>query len=146
MAHLSGDPGTDRGDTGRWDVRAIKDGASVIGMIAVPLAVIGRLAFDEGAKSGLASLLAMVTLLMFVIGAGVAAWRQERGTPLSHGLVTAVGMFIVVQVIFAIIRILGGHTLNVGRIMVSLTLTAFAGLIGGFLGSMLQSRGIRANR
>ena len=132
--------------TERWDFSAIKQGASVIGTIAVPLAVIGRLAFDEGKSSSLASLLAMVTLAMFVIGAGVAAWQQTRGTPLSHGLVTAVGMFIVVQAIFAVIRVLGGHSLNFGRIMVSLTLTALAGLIGGFLGSFLQSRGIRASR
>ena len=132
--------------TERWDFSAIKQGASVIGSIAVPLAVIGRLAFDEGESSSLASLLAMVTLAMFVIGAGVAAWQQTKGTPLSHGMVTAVGMFIVVQVIFALIRVLGGHSLNFGRIMVSLTLTALAGLIGGFLGSFLQSRGIRASR
>jgi hypothetical protein len=132
--------------TERWDISAIKQGASVIGTIAVPLAVIGRLAFDEGESSSLASLLAMVTLAMFVIGAGVAAWQQNRGTPLSHGMVTAVGMFIVVQVIFAIIRVLGGNSLNLGRIMVSLTLTALAGLLGGFFGSFLQSRGIRASR
>ncbi len=132
--------------TERWDISAIKQGASVIGTIAVPLAVVGRLAFDEGESSSLASLLAMVTLAMFVIGAGVAAWQQNKGTPLSHGLVTAIGMFIVVQVIFAIIRVLGGNSLNLGRIMVSLTLTALAGLLGGFLGSFLQSRGIRASR
>ncbi len=141
MANLSS-----AADPGRWDFAAIREGASVIGAVAVPLAVIGRLAFDEGESNALASLLAMVTLTMFVIGAGVAAWRQSKGTPLSHGLVTSVGMFIVVQLIFAVIRLLGGNSLNVGRIMVSLTLTVLAGLIGGFLGSFLQSRGIRASR
>ena len=132
--------------TDDWDMTAIREGGSVIAMIAVPAAIITRLVFNEDKPSTTATLVAVLTLLMFVIGAGVAAWRQERGTPLSHGIVTAVGVFVVIQFVFGIIRVLSGHPLNFGRIMVSFTLTAFAGLIGGFLGSFLQSRGIRAAR
>ena len=46
------------------------------------------------------------------LGAGVVARRQHRGAPLSHGVVTAVGVFVVVQVLLAVIRVAGGDALN----------------------------------
>jgi len=51
-----------------------------------------------------------------------------------------------VQVLFAVIRIAGGNSLNVGKIIVSLSLTALAGLLGGLLGSFLQRQGMAPRR
>jgi hypothetical protein len=135
---------TDAGASGRWDVVALREGASVAVTFAVPFTVIARLAFDEDETSGWASVLAMATFLGFVLGAGVAAWRQRRGAPLSHGVATAVGVFVVVQLLFVIVRIAGGNSVNLGKIAVSLT--ALAGLVGGFLGSFLQRQGTAPRR
>jgi len=126
----------------RWDAQALREGASVAVLCAVPFTVIARLAFDEGEKSGWASVLALATFAGFVLGAGVAAWRQQRGTPLLHGVTTAVGVFVSVQVVFAALKLLRGESVNSGKIAVSLSLTALAGLIGGMLGSFLQRRGM----
>ena len=115
-------------------------------LFAVPFTIIARLAFDDDDKSGWASVLALASFLGFVLGAGVAAWRQRRGAPLSHGVVTAVGVFVVVQILFAVIRVAGGNSLNVGKIIVSLSLTALAGLLGGLLGSFLQRQGMAPRR
>ena len=133
-------------DRARWDGQAIRDGASVAVLFAVPFTIIARLAFDDDDKSGWASVLALASFLGFVLGAGVAAWRQRRGAPLSHGVVTAVGVFVIVQTLFAVIRVAGGNSLNVGKIVVSLSLTALAGLLGGLLGSFLQRQGMAPRR
>lgn len=130
----------------RWDLAAIKEGASVAVLFAVPFTLIARFAFDDGDASGWAAVLALASFFGFVLGGGVAAWRQERGTPLSHGVVTAVGVFVTVQAVFALIRLLAGNSVNLGRILVSLVLTALAGLIGGFLGSFMQRQGMRPRR
>jgi len=115
-------------------------------LFAVPFTLIARFAFDDGDASGWAAVLALASFFGFVLGGGVAAWRQERGTPLSHGVVTAVGVFVTVQAVFALIRLLAGNSVNLGRILVSLVLTALAGLIGGFLGSFMQRQGMRPRR
>jgi hypothetical protein len=139
----------DVGDTtqpNRWDRDAIRDGATVAVTFAVPFTLIARIAFDNDAKSGWAALLALASFAGFVLGAGVAAWRQDRGTPLSHALVTSVGVFVSVQVTFSVFRLLTGDGVNIGRIVVSLTLTVLAGLVGGFLGSFMQRQGVRPTR
>ena len=133
-------------ESARWDGQAIREGASVAVLFAVPFTIIARLAFDDNDESGWASVLALASFLGFVLGAGVAAWRQRRGAPLSHGVVTAVGVFVVVQILFAVIRVAGGNSLNVGKIIVSLSLTALAGLLGGLLGSFLQRQGMAPRR
>ncbi len=133
-------------DPTRWDAQAIREGASVAVLFAVPFTIIARLAFDDDDKSGWASVLALASFLGFVLGAGVAAWRQRRGAPLSHGVVTAVGVFVIVQILFAVIRVAGGNSLNVGKIIVSLSLTALAGLLGGLLGRFLQRQRMAPRR
>ncbi|MGD9702132.1 MAG: hypothetical protein AB7Q42_06495 [Acidimicrobiia bacterium] len=130
----------------RWDGAAIREGASVAVLFAVPFTIVARLAFDDDAKSGWAALLGLGSFLGFVLGAGVAAWRQRRGAPLSHGVATAIGVFVVVQFVFGLIRLAGGNSLHLGKIIVSLSLTALAGLIGGFLGSFLQRQGMTSRR
>lgn len=130
----------------KWDLTAIREGGSVAAMIAVPCTLIARFAFDADEESGWAAVLALGAFFGFVLGAGVAAWRQERQTPLSHGLVTAIGVFVGVQFVFVLVRLLQGEVVRWGRISVSLALTLGAGLIGGFLGSFLRRRGVTPYR
>ena len=76
-----------------------------------------------------------------VLGAGVAAWRQDRGLPLTHGVVTAVGVFVVVQAIGVVIRLLSGDGISWSRVASSLLLSLMAGMVGGLLGSFALSHG-----
>ena len=124
--------------TGRWDIDAIKAGAGVCAVFALPLQVLALL-FDD---SGVATLLRLGALFGFLLGAGVAAWVQQRGLPLAHGLVTALGAFVVVQTAFVIGRAVVGNDLRLTAFIANLPLAAGAGLFGGFLGQWLQSRGM----
>jgi hypothetical protein len=126
----------------RWDWQAIKEGASVAIVLAVPFTLVARFFFDSDARSGWAAILALGSFLGFILGAGQAAWRQDRGTPLSHGIVTAVGTFVVVQAVFVVVLLVAGNEVHWGRIATSLVLALAAGLIGGFCGSFLQRQGV----
>jgi hypothetical protein len=130
----------------RWDPVAIKQGAITCLAFAVPFTLIARIVLDENDASGWAAVLGLASFVGFVVGGGVSAWIQRCGTPLSHGVVTSAGVFIVAQFAFSVVRLLRGDGVNLGRILVSLTLTVGAGLVGGFLGSYLQRQGVRPSR
>jgi len=127
---------------GRWDWDAIRAGASVALVFAVPFSIAARWAADSHADSGLAVWLSLGAVLGFVLGAGCAAWVQRTGTPLSHGLVTAVGTYLVAQAVFAIVRLLRGQDVRWFAVMFNLTVVLGAGLVGGLLGQKLRSRGV----
>ena len=80
--------------------------------------------------------------LGFVLGAGCAAWVQRTGTPLSHGLVTAIGTYLAAQAVFAVVRLARGQDVRWFAIMFNLTVVLGAGLLGGLLGQLLRSRGV----
>lgn len=131
---------------GRFDTRAVLDGAAVAAMIAVPVQIVARIVVDEDRSSGWSVLLTLVILAALVLGAGVAAWRQDRETPLSHGLVTAAGVFLAVQVVFTALKLVQGDSVHWGRIITSFGLSMVAGVIGGVLGQSLTRRGLRPTR
>ena len=130
----------------RFDRRALWSGASTAAMIAVPVQVIARLVVDENQRSGWSVVLTLLILGGLVLGAGVAAWHQQRNTPLSHGVVTAGGVFIAVQLVFSVVKVIQGDTIAWGRIVVSLGLSLVAGICGGMLGSVLLRRGLQPRR
>lgn len=125
---------------GRWDVQALRAGASVAVTFAVPLQI---LALALGSDSALATLARLGALTGFLVGAGVAAWVQQRRLPLSHGLVCALGTFAAVQVAFIIGRGVVGADLRLGAAVANLAPVLGVGLIGGFLGSRLQRAGLQ---
>lgn len=124
----------------RWDRAAIKAGAGVCAVFAVPLQVLAQLL---GRDSTLAELLALLSLVGFVLGGGVAAWVQRCRLPLSHGIVTAAGTFAVVQIVFLLGRAVTGNDVRLGAALFNLGLVLVAGLFGGFLGQFLQNQGLR---
>ena len=126
----------------RWDLEAIKAGASVATLLAVPPTLIARFMIDDtSGTNGWAPLLLLLAIFGFVIGSGQAAWRQQRGTPILHGMITSTGVFVVAQSVFALVKLAMGDDLRFMRIATSFSLAMFAGLIGGLLGYYLHRNG-----
>lgn len=128
------------GSTGRWDLDALRAGAGVCLVLAVPFRILA--AVVGGDSGGLNALFFVIFLFFFVIGAGCAAWVQQRGTPLSHALVTATGTFLVVEAVFVVVRLVRGTDIPWFGVFFTLTVVVVCGLIGGFLGNRLQARGV----
>jgi uncharacterized membrane protein YfcA len=139
--------GADRGrgrivNPQRWDTAALRAGAMVSLLFAIPFSVAARWAADSRDDSSLATILALCAVIGFVLGAGCAAWVQRVGFPLTHGIVTAVGTYIGAQAIFIVIRLLRGGDVNWFAALFNLSVAAGAGLVGGLLGQRLRSRGV----
>jgi hypothetical protein len=124
----------------RWDSDAIRTGIGVCLILAIPLTLIAG--FLDSDDSGLNALFFFGAMFGFVLGSGCAAWVQRRGTPLSHGILTAIIAYVGAQAVFITIRLLRGETVNWFGVFFTLSLVMLAGLFGGLLGSFLQSRGV----
>lgn len=126
----------------RWDREAVTAGVSVAAMIAVPLAVIGRWGADRDWESVGILVINLISLGGLFLGAGVAAWRQRSGTPLSHGLVVALGSYAAIQVVVVIVRLARGAEVRWGAIVGNVFLALGAGLLGGYAGLLLLRRNV----
>jgi hypothetical protein len=131
----------------RWDLAAMRAGGSVALVFAVPLSVAARiLAGDdtpEGTKATIVVLLSLGAAVGFLLGSGVAAWHQQRGTPLSHGIVTAAVTYIVPQAVLIVIKLARGGEVRWTGVIFNLTLIISVGVLGGMLGSSMRKRGAR---
>lgn len=126
----------------RLDWAAIRAGASVCLVFAVPFSLAARWAADSRDDGGLAIVLTLGALAGFVLGSGVAAWVQRVGFPLVNGLVTASATYIGAQSIFIIIRLLTDREVRWYAALFNVTPVLFAGVIGGLLGQLLQRNGL----
>ncbi len=122
----------------RWDWPAVRTGAAVCVVFAVPVTVVASVVDSDA----LSALFFFAALFGFVLGSGCAAWVQRVGAPLSHALVTAGGTYLAAQAVFVAIRLLVAAEVSWFRILFTLNLVLLAGLVGGFLGSRLLSKGI----
>lgn len=127
----------------RWDVDALKAGALVSLVFAVPFSIGARWAAESRDDSALALWLSLGAIVGFVLGAGCAAWVQRLELPLTHALATAVGTYTAAQSIFIAIRLLRGDDVNWFAALFNLSVVAGAGLIGGSLGGRLRAKGFR---
>jgi uncharacterized membrane protein YfcA len=126
----------------RWDWDAIRAGAIVAVVLAVPFSIAGRWAADSRDDPNLAAWLNVGAVVGFVLGAGCAAWLQRVGTPLSHGLVTAAGTYLVAQMVFVTVRLVRGLDVHWFAVMFNLSVVIAAGLVGGLLGQRLRAHGV----
>lgn len=124
----------------RWDRPAIVAGASVALVFAVPLSLGARAAADSDHASA-AAWLSLGAVVGFTLGAGCAAWTQRCETPLSHGLVTAIGTYVAAQAVFVVIKLARGDSVHWFAVFFNLSTVVVAGLVGGLLGSRLRDRG-----
>ena len=121
----------------RWDTQAIVSGASVALVFAVPFSIAARIFSD----SGIAVILSLCAAIGFLLGAAVAAWHQQRRTPLSHAIVTAALSYIIPQTVFIIVKLARGGEVRWLGVFFNLTVTLTVGVIGGFIGSTMQKSG-----
>lgn len=130
----------------RWDRAAMKAGGSVALVFAVPLSIAARLTAGDGnvsdGRTTVAVLLAFGAALGFLLGAAIAAWHQTKGTPLSHGIVTAAVTYIVPQAVLVIVKVARGGDVRWAGVIFNLTVAAFMGVFGGFVGSAMRRRGV----
>jgi H+/Cl- antiporter ClcA len=124
----------------RLDPRALREGALVAAAVAVPAGVVGRVLSDRPDQPDWLWVLVVVVLAGLVAGAAVAASHQDRGFPLTHGVVTAVGVFVAVQTVGILIRLVRDDSISWSRVTSSLLLSLMAGLVGGLVGSALLSQ------
>jgi putative membrane protein (TIGR04086 family) len=130
----------------KWDPEALRAGAGVTVTFAAPFLVAARIVGENNTDSALAVVLLLMAIVGFIVGSGVAAWRQRCRTPLSHGIVTAAGTFVIVQGTFSVIKLIRGTDIHWFQIFFTLTVVMFAGMIGGLLGINLQKRGMVPKR
>ncbi len=123
----------------RWDLDAIRAGAAVCVTLAVPFRILAAIVGSD--SGGLNALFFVLFVTFFMIGAGCAAWVQRTATPLSHALVTAIGTYAAVEVVFVLVRFVRGTNIPWFAIFFTLSVISAAGLVGGFLGSRLQANG-----
>lgn len=125
----------------RWDVEALRAGGMVALMFAVPFSLAASWAADSRDDSGLALFLSLGAVIGFVLGAGCAAWVQRRDMPLTHGLATAIGTYVLAQTIFIVIKLLRSSDVNWVAALFNLSVVAGAGVVGGLLGQRLRTKG-----
>lgn len=127
----------------RWDLDALKAGAMVSLVFAVPFSLGARWAADSRGDSTLAVWLSVGAIVGFLLGAGCAAWVQRLGLPLTHGLATAIGTYTAAQAIFIVVRLLRGSEVSWFAALFNLSVVAGVGLLGGSLGGRLRAKGFR---
>lgn len=127
----------------RWDIDALRAGAMVALVFAVPLSIAARWAADSRDDTGLALVLSLGAVIGFTIGAGCAAWVQRVGLPYTHALATAIGTYVGAQAVFIAIRLVRGSDVSWFAAFFNLSVVVGAGLIGGVLGQRLRSKGFR---
>ena len=127
----------------RWDTAALKAGASVSLVFAVPFSIAARWAADSQDDSALAVWLSLGAVVGFVLGAGCAAWVQRLDLPYSHALATATGTYIAAQAVFILLRLIRGADVGWFAAFFNLSVVVGAGVLGGALGQRLRSKGFR---
>ena len=125
----------------RFDLQALRAGAGVCLVFAVPFAVAARWAADTRDDASLATMFSLAALVGFILGSGVAAWFQQRDLPLAHGLVTALATYVGTQAVLIAIKGLRGGEIHWFAALFNVAPVLGAGLIGGFLGMRLQRKG-----
>jgi putative membrane protein (TIGR04086 family) len=120
---------------------AVVQGVLTALMVVVPALALNAYLTRDGRESSLSFVLMLASFAGWILGAGVAAWVQQRRTPYTHGLVAALVAWAVPQLILIVLDLDDDGT-NWLSVAAFATFVAFAGLLGGVLGNRLQSRGV----
>jgi hypothetical protein len=123
------------------DRGALARGALVAAVIAVPAAIVGRLvAPDDGGLNLASGVLLAVTLIGLAVGGAVAAHQQRVGAPLTHGILAAASVYLVVQVVLVLRRLVSDDDIRWDLVVSNLVWSVIVGAIGGAIGGRLAPR------
>ena len=111
--------------------RAVALGAAVVLAIAVPVAVVGAIALDEG--SNLVFPLAACVLAAFVAGGWFAGRHAEGESKLVVGAAAAFAGFIVAQGVSLALQVAQDDDVQPAAVAANAVLAAACGLAGGAL-------------
>jgi hypothetical protein len=115
------------------DRAAVLRAMIISAVITVPFAILGTAASDDNGLSWAGWLAVVGVLLGLVIGGFLAARDQRVGAPLTNGIVAAVGVYVVVQGIGILKRMVADEQLNWAKYASSLLLSIVAGTVGALL-------------
>ena len=121
------------------DPAALVRGVVVAAVICVPAALVGLWASDDDDIGWLATLCVALVLAGLVLGGAVAAHHQRVGSPLSHGILAAGALFVIVQGIGLLRRAISDDGIEWSRVLSSAVLALVAGAIGGVIGGRMGS-------
>jgi hypothetical protein len=124
----------------RWDVTALRMGATVSLVFAIPFSLGASWAASRNSTT-LAIWLVLGAVGGFTLGSGCAAWVQRLDLPLSHGLVTATGTYSATQALFIAVQLVTGGSVNWFGAFFNLSVVAGVGLVGGWIGRRLRAKG-----
>lgn len=125
----------------RLDRAALRQGALTSLLFGVPCSIAARIV-AEHVEGPWATLLSLAALAGFFVGAGVAAWLQRAGTPLTHAITCATGTYVVAQAVFIVVKLSRGGEVRWLGVLFNLSAVVFVGTIGGLVGSTMQRRGL----
>ena len=121
------------------DRPAVVRGMVVAAIVAVPFALLGLGVSDENNLGWLGWISVVGVLFGLVLGAFAAAREQRVGAPLTNAIVTAVAVYVIVQAIGVVKRLVTDEDLRWGKYASSLLLSIVAGTVGGLLASTRSS-------
>ncbi len=121
------------------DRPAVVRGMVVAAIVAVPFALLGLGVSDENNLGWLGWISVVGVLFGLVLGAFAAAREQRVGVPLTNAIVTAVAVYVIVQAIGVVKRLVTDEDLRWGKYASSLLLSIVAGTVGGLLASTRSS-------
>jgi len=117
------------------DRPAVVRGMVVAAIVAVPFALLGLGVSDENNLGWLGWISVVGVLFGLVLGAFATAREQRVGAPLTNAIVTAMAVYVIVQAIGIIKRLITDEDLRWGKYASSLLLSIVAGTVGGLLAS-----------
>lgn len=124
------------------DRRALRHGAAVALVLALPFAIAAAVVNSNDESSPWVAVLWLAALGGFVLGSGIAGWVQTTGYPISHGSVCAAGTYLAAQGLFTIVRLARGEEVSWLGLFFTFTMVTIAGMVGGAIGGAMRRRGI----
>lgn len=117
------------------DRDALRRGVTVAVAITVPAAVVSWLTDRGTGRGGPAGLLTLVVVLGLLLGGFAAASQQRLNAPLTHSLITVLGVVAMLQIMRVVRLGVLGRPLNLpaslGNLLLGLVTSVAAGLLAG---------------
>jgi hypothetical protein len=131
------------------NVAAVRRGALICLVIATPAAVISSLLSDDDSAGSTDQsnwvFVALAAVVIAYLTGGAAAGRRATAAPFANGATATLSAFVVVQLIFGIVRLAQGDGLSPLGLIFNGLLAATIGVVGAGIGVWRSLRGTSPN-